>query len=138
MHGNTARKIKEEDFYKVHPRKTSCSARRNREKADNFGLFPMLIFAILMSVIAFFLVNYLRLQSDLLTIQKRVEASELYYYRLKNDNDNTQERLETSVSFEEIKERAINELGMDYPREDQIIYFSCDDDDYVKQYKDVE
>ena len=36
-----------------------------------------------------------------------------------------------------IKEKAINELGMFYATQDQIVYYSVDKTDYMNQYNEI-
>lgn len=138
VYGNTVRKLKEEDFYKVKPKQMSKAVRKNRMKADSFGLPLIVFFTILTLITAFSLMRYLKLQSDVLTLQRQIEKSELYYYQIKEDNDNTQKRLEAAVSFEKIKQRAMDELGMKYPKKEQIVYFESGEDDYVRQIQSIE
>ncbi len=56
---------------------------------------------------------------------------------LKNDNDAVQKKISNSVNIDNIRQRAMNELGMAYPQEDQIEYFEVDNDDYMNQYEEI-
>ena len=42
------------------------------------------------------------------------------------------------MTMEEVKDAALNKLGMHYAAESQIRYYDADDDCYVRQYESVE
>jgi hypothetical protein len=41
------------------------------------------------------------------------------------------------VDLNEIKDIAMNQLGMTYASEDQIIYYSVENSNYMDQYSDI-
>ena len=43
----------------------------------------------------------------------------------------------TTTNLSEIKDKAINELGMVYATSNQIVYYSVDGSDYMSQYHDI-
>ena len=45
--------------------------------------------------------------------------------------------IETSVDLEQIKQKAINDLGMKYPAADQVVTYSVQSSDYMNQYGSV-
>ena len=56
---------------------------------------------------------------------------------LKNDNDAAQKKISNSIDLENIRQRAMNELGMVYPQKEQIEYFEVEEDDYMNQYENI-
>ena len=56
---------------------------------------------------------------------------------MKLANDTKYDETMASVDLEKIKDIAINELGMVYAQEGQIINYNSQDGDYVRQYEDV-
>ena len=60
---------------------------------------------------------------------------ELNDLKLANDEEYT--RITSSVDLEEIRRIAIQELGMQYAEEGQIISFASESNDYVKQLADI-
>ena len=64
-------------------------------------------------------------------------ARELELNQLKEDNDAYYSEVLTSVDLNEIRDKAINELGMQYATEDQIRYYTPGNNSYVRQYQDV-
>jgi hypothetical protein len=61
--------------------------------------------------------------------------SELNDKRLANDE--TYNKIMSSVDLEEIKRIAVNELGMKYAKEGQVIEYTGEGNDYVRQYSDI-
>ena len=43
----------------------------------------------------------------------------------------------TSVDLNHVKDVAINKLGMDYPKEDQVVYYTIENSNYMDQYSDI-
>ena len=73
-----------------------------------------------------------------LTAQKSAQAQlELELNELKADNDAYYSDVMSSVDLDEIRDRAINELGMEYATEDQIKYYVPGNNSYVRQYQDI-
>ena len=56
---------------------------------------------------------------------------------LKLANDNAYEETLSSVDMEEVKRIAVNDLGMTYADEGQIITYSNQDGDYIRQYTEI-
>ena len=57
--------------------------------------------------------------------------------QLKEDNDAYYSQVTSDVDISEIKKKAIGELGMKYPSEDQIQTYVTEGNSYVRQYQDV-
>ncbi len=56
---------------------------------------------------------------------------------LETDNEAKRIMLDNMYTLDNIRDIAVNELGMVYAKKGQIIYFDSADEDYVKQYMDV-
>ena len=83
------------------------------------------------------LVNYIRLQSDITNSVKHISKLEKELNDLKLANDEEYSRISSNVDLEEIKRIAIQELGMQYAEEGQIVTFASESNDYVKQIADI-
>ena len=77
------------------------------------------------------------LQASVNTRMKNVVELEEQVMNLRESNDAMEKRIATAVSIEDVKNIAINELGMAYPEESQIQYYHVDKTDYMEQYKDI-
>lgn len=144
--GNNARKLNtaapqrrnQEQIEKArreHRRRNAVRKNRERELAISKGYAIFLSFCLFVS--AGFAVSLIRMQSTISTHLRDIAALESQITDKKADNDAKYKALITSVNLNDIKNRAINELGMTYPREDQIVYYSIDQTDFMDQYYDL-
>lgn len=118
-------------------RTASTNARRNREKALRMNL-PYVIFLTVASVATVLVcVNFLQLQAEGITYRNEIAALESRLSTMKLANDNAYEDAISSVNMEEVKSIAINELGMVYADEGQVITYSSQDGDYIRQYGEI-
>ena len=62
-------------------------------------------------------------------LQKEIDALHLM-------NEDAQKRLEDAADWYEVREKAAS-LGMGYPKEGNVIYYSVDDTDYMFQTGDI-
>lgn len=113
------------------------SARKNQQKALQMSPGYVMFLTVAMVAMVGVCGVYLKLQSDIAGRMKTVAALESQVTDLKTDNDATLKRINTSINLENIKNTAINELGMVYPSKDQIVYFEIDRADYMNQYEDI-
>ena len=56
---------------------------------------------------------------------------------LKEQNNTKYNSVMDSVNLDEIREKAMNELGMVYATSDQVIEYDSPSGDYVKQYEGI-
>lgn len=138
IEGNTARKLDVRRAIEEEPRRRlSNTARKNRERAYhmNFGYVAFLVLA--MFVAAYVLIGYIQMQADMTTQVEQIAAleSELNSLRLANDEELV--RINSGIDLEEIKRIAIGELGMVYAAEGQIINYTNEGSDYVRQLGDI-
>ena len=116
----------------------SRQAQRNREKAlaMNKG-FVMFLTAVSIAVL-FTCINFLQVKSQITASMKNVASLESELAQLKEDNDAYYSQVTSNVDISEIKKKAIGELGMKYPSEDQIQTYTTEGNSYVRQYQDVD
>ena len=140
IEGNTVRKYNRDydvvrEIEKEPLKKISKQNRKNREKARfmSFGRVAFLIACV--GMVGVLLYGYLTLQSANTAAAAEVAALESQLNAMKLDNDEEYSRIMSSVNLEEIKIRAIEELGMQYAQEGQVIEVPCAADDYVRQYQ---
>ncbi len=138
VQGSTARRLEEEINRPGRNRKpNSNTARKNREKAHymNFGYVFFLSMALIATGVI--LTGYISLQSDITSSIKNISRLESKLNTMKLDNDEEYSRITSSVDLEEVKRVAIQELGMRYAEEGQIITFSGKGSDYMRQVADI-
>ena len=138
VYGNAVRAL--EPVRVERPRNVQLSnrARRNRDKHKRMNLGYVLFLTLAITITSIGCIQYLKLQSEITNSIKRISTLESQLNELKAENDDTESRIKGAVGLEEIKKRAMDELGMRYATEDQIVKYSSDDTDYVRQYVDID
>ena len=138
VQGNTVRKldVTREIERKPQP-KVSNRTRKNRDKAKHMNAGYVFFLSAALVVTGIILVNYIRLQSDITNSVKHISRLEKELNDLKLANDEEYSRINSSIDLEEIKRIAIQELGMQYAEEGQIVNFASERNDYVKQIADI-
>lgn len=81
--------------------------------------------------------GYLKLQADNTARMKNIVALESQLSNMRAENDDEYNRVTTSVDLDEIRDIAINELGMVYAGADQVILYDGQGSDYVRQYQEI-
>ncbi len=144
--GNTVRRLEGEPEERrrrqlekeqeIRRRQHRRAAKRNQERAlrINFGYVLFCTMALILTCGV--CVAYIRLQSDITSTMKHISRLESQVADLRADNDAAMKRIDLSTDLDTIKEKALA-LGMNYAAEDQIIYYSVEDSDYMNQYSDI-
>jgi hypothetical protein len=63
---------------------------------------------------------------------------EIELQSLRAENDDYESRIKGAIGLENIKKRAMDELGMTYASDDQIVVYNSDGTDYVRQFVSIE
>ena len=108
--------------------------KRNVEKRRGLNAGYVLYLTAMMCITGYFCMNYLNLTSSITTDLSTIARLEAQYNSLKAENDDYENRINGAVDLERIKKVAMNDLGMQYAEDDQIVYYESDDTDYVRQY----
>ena len=138
VQGNTVRRLDVTKEIEGQPiKKVSHTARKNRERAKHMNAGYVLFLCVAMVVTGITLTNYIGLQSDITNSVKHISTLEKQLNDLKLANAEEYSRITSSVNLEEIKRIAIQELGMQYAEEGQIVPFTSQNNDYVKQMADI-
>lgn len=134
IYGNTVRKMNPEmPVEDVPVRKPAPAVRKNREKARHMNFGYVLFLAAAMCAAAFVLIHYIQLQGELTQKTKTVAFKEVELNNRKVANDEEYNRIMSGIDLEEIKRVAIGELGMTYAQEGQIVTYTNEKNDYMRQ-----
>lgn len=134
--GNVVRKYDVvREIEKKPAKRLSEQTRKNRERAKHMSLGYVAFLCTSMCVAAIILYNYLALQTANTSAVTAISALESELNTMKLDNDEEYSRIMSSVDMEEIKTRAIEDLGMQYAEQGQVVEVPSVADDYVRQYK---
>lgn len=113
------------------------AARRNRERALYMSRGYVFFLSVCVGLVAFAAVSLIQIQSQITQRMKNIAALEGQITDLRADNDARYKEIATSVDLDYIKDVAVNQLGMHYAEEGQIIYFSVENNNFMDQYSDI-
>lgn len=112
-------------------------ARRNQERELRMSRSYVMFLTAAVLVFGIFTGTYIKIQSDITARLKTISSLKSQIEDLTADNDETVKRINTMIDLDSIRDKAMNELGMSYAKESQIIYYSVGDDDYMNQYEEI-
>lgn len=131
------RKSEEELQRERRQRSRHNAALRNRQKAMYMSKGYVVFLSVCVAIVAISAVALIQIQSQVSHRMKNVAALESEINNLRADNDAKYKSITTSVDLNQIKDIAINELGMSYASEDQVIYYSVEKNNFLDQYQDI-
>ena len=107
------------------------AARRNRQRAMEMSRGYVVFLTVCVVVSALIAVLFVQMQSQMTTRMKNVANLESQLADLRADN------LTTSTDLEHIKKVAMKKLGMKYPTEKQVVYYTVENSNFMDQYEDI-
>lgn len=146
VNGNTVRDLEDIQREEQERRKREAerrkknrrmAVRRNREKAMGMSRSYVIFLTGCVILSAYAAFSLIQMQSQLTTRMKKVAALESQVENLRADNDTRYNEITTSIDLNQIKETAMNKLGMSYATEDQVIYYQVDKNNFMDQYSDI-
>lgn len=141
QYGNVVRQLQvvpnPYDNSKIDKPRLSNSTRKNREKALNMNLGYVMFLAVAVVVTLMVCISYLKLQAEMTHRVKNISSLEKEVADLRSDNDETYNRITNSIDLEHIKQVALEEIGMVYASESQVVLYENQESDYVRQYSDI-
>lgn len=142
VYGNTVRRPevaprRREESDPLRPKKVSGQVRKNRRKAMHMsaGYVVFLAGAAIAALIV--CVVYLQMHSELTERSKNVTVLQKTLSEAKEENNTKLNSVLNSVSLDDVKNRAVNELGMVIASPSQVIEYQNQSGDSVKQYESI-
>lgn len=135
--GNTARWLEPEQQKQKSRKQPNEAVARNRQRNPQMDRNYVLFLALVCAAAMFACVHYLRLKSELIAQSNHIASMEKELSQKIADNDAYYNETISSVDLEKIRKIAVERLGMKYAKEEQIIYYTPDSGNYVRQYQDV-
>ena len=142
IYGNTVRKMQAEPVrreYEVEQpkreRKVSPQVKKNRRRAlrMNPAYLAFLVAAAVITLMA--CVWYLQLRAEVANRAANIASLQQELVDIKEENTTRYNSVVDSVNLEDVRDRAINELGMVYANAEQLVTYQNPENDYVKQYE---
>ena len=85
------------------------------------------------AIMTVILISYIKLQADVTTTSRQIANLEQQLTQIKAENDAAYNEINDSISLEEVRRRAIQDLGMKYADRDQVVIYSGAEKDSVHQ-----
>lgn len=138
VHGNVAHKeyampVKREEKQK----EVSHQVKRNRSKAMHMNRGYVMFLAVAAVITLFACVKYLQLQSELTNRSANITYLQQQLADAKEENTTRYNAIMNSMNLEEIRDIAMNEFGMVYASEDQIVKYQNPTNNAVIQYSNI-
>jgi len=139
VQGSAARRLDVTEEIRRRPQRrvNNNAIRKNREKAKHMSIGYVMFLCAALVATGMILIYYVGLQSDITSSVKNISTLERELNDLKVANDEEYSRITSSIDLEEIRRVAIQELGMQYATQGQIISFASENNDYVKQMAEI-
>lgn len=139
IEGSAAKKLQTAPAKREYerPRTQPRPVRRHKVKAAPMNKGYIAVMTIALVVVCTVLMSYIKLQSDITNHITNISKLESQLNEMKLANDETYTKIMSSVDLEEIKRIAVNELGMKYAKEGQVVEYTGEGNDYVRQYSDI-
>lgn len=108
--------------------------RANRELRESRGRLIWLVIVMVLTL----LVCTVFLQMSFCVQQQtyRIAVLQKELNVLRQSNDDAQKRLEDAVTMQDVQQKA-QQLGMEYPKAGNVVYYSVGDEDYMFQIRDI-
>ena len=145
--GNTVRRMEAVPDYRRERREREerereeqlrrSQVRRNQERQLRMSKSYVVFLTMAVTVFGIFAGTYIKIQSDMTARMNTISSLESQIADLKADNDEAYKRIRMSVDLDSVREKALNELGMSYAKESQIIYYTVENDDFMNQYSEI-
>lgn len=137
VYGNAVRKQNVEQVPERKQKEVSQRVRMNRTKAMhmNRGYVAFLAAAAILAL--FLCVQYLQLQSEITNRSKHITALQQELADVKEENTTRYNAMMNSMNLEDIRNIAIQDFGMVYAGEDQIIRYQSPSGSAVTQYASI-
>ncbi|SCX12048.1 hypothetical protein SAMN02910339_01703 [Lachnospiraceae bacterium YSD2013] len=136
MRDNLARNIDVREALKERPTGEPLREYRGELKKQSkmsMGFLYVAFLGLAVVVLAASLVSYLKLQNDITTMVDDIAYYEQTLNNLTLANDDEYSKIVNAVDYDYIRQVAIEELGMVYASEDQIVSYTRENSDYVRQ-----
>ena len=144
VYGNTVRQAQEMPERRHHEieqpkreKKVSSQVKKNRNRAlrMNPAYLAFLTLATVVTLVA--CVWYLQLRAEVSSRSAHITELQQELVEIKEENTTRYNSIVDSVNLEEVRERAIDDLGMVYAKPNQTVTYQNPENDYVKQYEEI-
>ncbi|MDF2842236.1 MAG: putative rane protein [Herbinix sp.] len=142
IEGNTVRKLNAVPERRREERPTEAPRPRRQVQRQPRGLSNMNFASLVVLVAAivatlYMCVNFLQLQTEVSRMEKSIKTYETSLKNLTNENDAAYAAINQAYDLNYVYKIAVEELGMVYPNNNEVITYEGSDLEYVRQYEDI-
>ncbi len=142
IEGNTARKLAVVPDYdrEVQPIRRPSPRKQERKQPKAFSginFASLLVLTVAIAATVFVCADYLKLQTEVTKMEKSIKTMEKGLTALTNENDAAYAVINTAYDLDYVYKVAVEELGMVYPNNNEVITYEGSDEGYVRQYEDI-
>ena len=130
-HEELLRKRRLEEERRLRERRRAKLAKKRRKKLQSVYAIMAVAFCVC------FFVGYIYLQTRVNERVDNIAKLETEISALKADNGAAEARINTSANLANVRNTALNELGMVYAGSDKIVYYDMETSDSMNQYKKI-
>ncbi len=138
--GNNALKIDARAALQEMPSRNTLKEIRSEEKRKkkmHMSVLYIAFLAVMLTVLGKTLVTYISLQSEITNTVDNITAYEDKLQELTLDNSDEYAKINSEINLDDVRRIAIEDLGMVYADENQIIKYTKENSDYVRQFTDI-
>lgn len=142
-YGVEAERLREHDLRKTPLKRKKKKIELQYERYIDPKFIPAispLSFLLLVAAVASLVIVsglYLQMNNKVTSIQREIKKIQAETEELKRLNDNIENKLYVGMDLEEIRERALNELGMVYPYKNHVVKYQAVSGGYVRQFSEM-
>ena len=118
-------------------RKRERRARQQRRKALRVGKRYVVFLSAAALMALFICVNYVSLQAEITSRSNNITAMQEELADMREENTTKYNAVIDSVNLDQIKQKAVDEMGMVPALGSQIVEYDSPDDAYVTQYEEI-
>ena len=120
-----------------HTKEVSQRVRQNRNRALHMNRGYVMFLAVAAMIALFSCVQYLQLQSEITSRSEHITELQRELAERREANTTKYNVVMNSMNLEEIRERAMNDLGMVYATEDQVVSYKNPANVSVTRYTEI-
>ena len=142
MDGNTVRKEQQAPEIRrredsVEQRKQARRVLRNQNRVLAMSLPQAVLLLALCLIVGYMAFQYILVRSSISATNKVIQNEQAQLTELRQANEALRIRTEASLDLDELYRVATEELGMVHAGEDQSVYYSKTESEYVRQYDNI-
>jgi len=139
--GNTARKLNIADApYTDNDVKVAADKEKHKQPKLHHDMDLFTVVVLVASIVAavYLCVGYLKVQSDIVQMKKNIIALESELENINDLNEVLHMKINSAVDLEYVYDIAVNELGMVFANENDVVNYTRSYNSFVRQYEIVE